>query len=98
MIKVLIDGLLNLFSIVITVILTPINLALNTLVPDLTNAIAIVNSFWSLLETYGKFCISYTGMTSTTMSIIIVLIYANLIIPWTVHGLKLVAKWWEVLV
>lgn len=98
MINAILNGVLSFLTQIIHIILTPVNLALQTLVPDLENAFSIVNQFWGLVSNYTGFVISYTGFNADVVSIIILLIIANITIPLAVHGVKLLAKWWEVLV
>lgn len=98
MINAFLNGLLSFFGQVIDIVLFPINTALETLVPSTSNAFSYINQFWSLLSNYSGFVMSYTGLTTEVVSIIILLMIANLTIPLAVHGLKLFAKWWEVLI
>lgn len=98
MINLLFNGFLSFITNVLTFLLTPINLLLETLVPDLSTVVSTINQFWALLSEYTRFVLSYSGIYSTNITIIIILLVANITIPWTVHGIKLVAKWWEVLV
>lgn len=98
MINALFTGLLNFFTQIITVLLTPINLLLASIVPDLATTVSTINQFWLLLSGYGRFVLSYTGLTTEVITIIITLLIANIVVPWSVHGLKLVAKWWETLI
>lgn len=98
MINAILSGVLTFLTQIIHILLTPINLAIQTLVPDLENAFALINQFWALITTYTDFVISYTGFTANVVSIIILLIIANISIPLSVHGVKLLVKWWEALV
>lgn len=98
MINAILNGLLSFLSQIIHILLTPINMALQTLVPNLDSAFSLINQFWATCTTYVGFVISYTGFDANVVSIIILLIIANITIPLSVHGVKLLAKWWEVLV
>lgn len=98
MISALLNGFLSFLAQMINVILFPINTLLETLVPSTSNAFSYINQFWALLSDYTGFVMSYTGLTSEVISIIIILIIANITIPLGVHGFKLVAKWWETLI
>lgn len=98
MINSLLTGFLNFLSQIITLLLSPLNTLLATYVPQTSTAFSYITGFFSLLENYSGFVISYTGFTPELISIFIMLFIGIITIPFMVHGIKLIAKWWEVLV
>ena len=86
MIGAIINGILNFVSFLITLLLTPINIVLQTLVPSTTTAFYYITSMFNVLSIYTKFVISYTGILPELLSIMILLIIPIITIPITVHG------------
>lgn len=97
MIGAIINGILNFVSFLITLLLTPINIVLQTLVPSTTTAFYYITSMFNVLSIYTKFVISYTGILPELLSIMILLIIPIITIPITVHGFKLILNWWNTL-
>lgn len=98
MIRVIIIGVLRLLTLLINVVLYPINLLLTSLVPDVTSAFTKITDFFSTIRSYAVFGLSYTGIEPTFIQIACIEMVAIITIPFAVHGLKLIARWWETLV
>lgn len=98
MIRVIIIGVLRLLSLIINVILYPINLLLQTAVPNIDNAFAKINEFFNTISSYAVFGLSYLGIQSSYIQIMTILFIAIITIPLLVHALKLIAAWWETLI
>lgn len=97
MINALIQGIINFLSHLITLILTPLDLLIRGLLPDLSGALTLVDNFITHIINYVPLAISYTGLTNNTLSIIISLITAIVVIPLTAHGVKLALQWYNAL-
>ena len=98
MIRVIIIGVLRLLSLILNVILYPINLILETAVPSVENVFTHINEFFSTIENYALFGLSYTGIQPAYIQVMTILLIAIITIPMLVHALKLIARWWETLI
>ena len=72
MIKAIINGLLNLLSSVISLVLTPINALINNLFPSMSSAIS----------TFNTFVTTYVGGTLAYFFILLPPIFRGLLVTW----------------
>lgn len=98
MIRVIIIGVLRLMTLVINLILYPINVILETVVPNIDTAYSTITDFFTTIKSYALFGLSYTGLQPIILQIAAIEFVAIITIPIAVHGLKLIARWWETLV
>ncbi len=95
MINAILTGLMNLIIGLVSVLLSPIDIAIKAALPDLSSAISSVGTYFQLaLENIG-FVISMTGLSSTAISIIILYYTFKLTFPLTVATIKLAIKWYD---
>lgn len=95
MINAILKGIMSLIINLVSVLLAPIDLALKTLLPDLSSAISSVGSYFSLaLENVG-FAISLSGLSSTAINIIILYYTFKLTAPVSFYLIKLAIKWYD---
>lgn len=97
MANAIIKALFKLLMKLVVIVLTPLDLLIKNLLPDLSNVLAKVNSFFDLLIDYASFGVSYLGLTTETLSIITLLLTLILTIPLAVHVIKLAIKWYNAL-
>lgn len=97
MIDALFKGILNLVVTLVNILLYPIDALISSMIPSLDYAFTVVNDFISKLIKYVGFVISYTGLTATTINVIISLAVFIYSAPILVHGIKLSVKWFKVL-
>lgn len=92
--------LLGIFNVIISlanVLLWPLEQAISLLIPNLLPALDRVSSFINTISNYCTWFISYTGLTTETMSIIVSLLTASVMIPLTAHAIKIGLKWYNAL-
>lgn len=97
MIDAFLTGILNIVVFLVNILLYPIDALISSMIPSLDYAFTIVNDFISKLIKYVGFVISYTGLTATTINVIISLAVFIYSAPILVHGIKLSVKWFKVL-
>ena len=97
MIDALFKGILNLVVSLVNILLYPIDELISSMIPSLDYAFTIVNDFITKLIRYVGFVISYTGLTSSTINVIISLAIFIYSAPILIHGIKLAVKWFRVL-
>lgn len=100
MANLLLSFVLGLLSFLINLVLLPINAVLNSVLPSgtLSDIATMIDRFWSLVNNYFNFVISYTGLDGTWVGIICLELSLIITIPLLVHPIKLIADWWETLV
>lgn len=95
MINAILTGIMNLIIGLVSVLLSPIDLAIKAALPDLASAISAVGSYFQLALQNIGFSISITGLSSTAISIIILYYTFKLTIPLTFSTIKLAIKWYD---
>lgn len=95
MINAILKGIMSLIIGLVNILLTPIDLAIKSALPDLADAISSIGSYFNLaLENVG-FAISLTGLSSTAISIIVLYFTFKLTMPITFATIKLAIKWYD---
>lgn len=97
LVKAIVSGIFKLIMALVNIVLTPLDLLIKALIPDLSEAFSRINSFFDLLGDYSSFAISYLGFDNTTISIVLLLLTAIISIPLAVHTVKLAIKWYNTL-
>lgn len=95
MINAILKGIMSLIIGLVSVLLTPIDLAISAALPDLSSAISAVGSYFSLALQNIGFCISLSGLSSTAISIIILYYTFKLTLPLVFSTIKLAIKWYD---
>lgn len=95
MIGKLLNAIFNLVITIVGIVLSPLELLIQNALPDLSNALNMVADFFDYVSGFSPLVISYTGLTTSTMAIIVGLILANMNIPIIVETIKLAIKWFD---
>lgn len=91
----LFNGLISLIINLVGLLLLPIdNLILNVL-PDLSNAFTAVGAFFNYIATSIAWCVSLTGLSSQTLSLIVAYYTFKLTAPMFFYVLKLALSWYN---
>lgn len=91
-------GLVKFISGLITLILTPIDLAITSYFPELSDALIAVNNVLDFIENGISWAVSISGLSQSCLSLIVTYYTFKLTIPLIISGFKLVVKWWNALV
>lgn len=95
------DAIFNvLFKVIlglINIVLFPLNALIDTLLPDLSNALSIMGSYFGVLGDYISFGLSYLGFYHEYIVSACLIITAIVMVPFTAHTIKLVVKWYNAL-
>lgn len=97
MINKIIEGIFNVIIFLANLILSPLESALNVIVPNLTNALGVVGDFLDTIIGYVPWVVSMLGLTPFIMGIISSLLTAIVMIPLTAHAIKIAVKWYNAL-
>lgn len=95
MIKALINGIMSLVISLVNLILTPIDLLINSMLPSLGELLDYISSFFDMLGEVVPFVISYTGLNPLILSAIIDLTYFILMAPLAINTIKLAVSWYN---
>lgn len=97
MIKIILNGILSVVLYLVNLLLVPIDNLILQYLPGLSTAFNLINSFIDKLIEYVSFVISYTGLNSTVILIIIDIYVFVYTVPLIIHGTKLAIKWFKTL-
>lgn len=95
MINAILTGIMNLIISLVNILLSPIDLAIKSALPNLSEAISSIGSYFSLALQNIGFVISCTGLSSTAISILILYYTFKLTLPLTFATIKLAIKWYD---
>lgn len=97
MINAIIKGIMNLIIGLVDVVLKPIDLLIIQFLPDLSNALGAISSMFNIGSQYAGFAVSVSGLSSETISLIILYYTFKLTVPLLVYTIKLAIKWYNAL-
>lgn len=97
MINIIINGLLDVIIFLCNLILTPINLLIDTVLPDLSLMLDSVPLMFDKASVYLNWVISLSGLSTLAIQFIILYFTFKLTVPLTVHVIKFVVKWYNAL-
>lgn len=81
----------------IHIFLLPTDAAIRALLPDLSSTFQKVNAFFDYIGDYASFGVSYLGFTQETISLFLLIFTAIIAVPLTVSFIKIVLKWYRML-
>jgi len=88
-------GIIKLIISLVSVLLTPIDLLIESLLPDLSGALTAVGNFFSLISQSIGWCISITGLSNETLSLIVLYFTFKLTAPMGFYMIKLALSWYN---
>lgn len=97
MINALLQGIMSLIMGLVTVLLSPIDLLIQQFLPDLSGAINAIGSMFTLVGNMLGFCVSLTGLSSSTLSLIVLYYTFKLTVPLLISTIKTAIKWYNAL-
>lgn len=97
MIKAILSGVFKVIISLVGFVLAPIDLAINTALPNLATAFSLISSLFDLIGSYVSWVLSYFGLYPDTISLAVLLITFIVTIPITFDTIKLAIKWYNAL-
>ena len=88
-------GVINLIIGLVSVILTPIDNLITSNLPELDNAFTGIGNFLNLIGNSIGWGISTLGLSSQTLSLIVVFFTFKLTAPLLFYMIKLAIKWYD---
>lgn len=95
MINAIMTGIMNLIIGLVSVLLKPIDLAISTLLPDLSKAFSAIAGFFNYVLDGLGWAISSTCLSSETLSLIVLYFTFKLTAPMTFYLIKLALSWYN---
>lgn len=95
MINKLLMGIIKLIVSLVTVILSPIDALITSALPDLSNALTAVGSFFRLISNGIGWVVSVTGLSNETLSLIVMYFTFKLTAPMLFYMIKLALSWYN---
>ena len=95
MINSILKGIISLIVGLVSLILTPIDNLILSVLPDLSNALTAVGSFFNLIWSGVGWVISSTGLSAETISLIVLYFTFKLSAPMLFYMIKLALSWYN---
>lgn len=95
MINALLTGIFKLIIGLVSVILSPIDLLITNALPSLDNALRAVASFFTYIGSSIGWVISLTGLSSETLSLLVLYFTFKLTAPMLFYMIKLALAWYN---
>lgn len=97
MINALLKGIMSLIMGLVSTLLTPIDTLISTFLPDLSVAISGIGKMFNLVSQYLGYVVDLTGLSSESLSLIVLYFTFKLTVPLLVSAIKMGIKWYNVL-
>lgn len=95
MIAKLLSALMSLIIKLVGLVLAPIDLLINTLLPDLSTAFSSIGGFFQVVSNSLGWVISASGIPASAIAIIVATMVFKLTAPLVVHATKLALSWYD---
>ena len=95
MINSILSGIFTLITSLVNLILTPIDLLIDTALPSLGNALDMVSGFFNWVANLVPWAISWFGLNETVIGLFVAYTTFELTIPLGVHTVKLCLQWYD---
>ena len=95
MINALLQGVISLIIGLVNIILTPIDAIIVSALPDLSNAFTAIGSFLNVAGQSIGWVISLTGLSSSTISLVVTYYTFKLTAPFLFYMIKLALAWYN---
>jgi len=97
MINALIKGIMSLIMSLVSVLLAPIDSLITQFLPDLSTAISAIGAMFNYVGNFIGFVVSATGLSSETLSLIVLFYTFKLTVPLLISTVKTAIKWYNAL-
>lgn len=95
MINAILTGIFKLIIGLVSIILTPIDSLITSALPSLDNALTAVANFFNYIGSSIGWVISLTGLSSETLSLIVLFFTFKLTAPMLFYMIKLAISWYN---
>lgn len=95
MINKILMGIIKLIVGLVSLLLAPIDNLIQSVLPELSNALTAVGNFLNIISSSIGWAISLTGLSSETISLIVVYFTFTLTAPMLFYLIKLALSWYN---
>lgn len=95
MIKALLSGIFKLIISLVNLLLLPIDTLISNYLPSLSEALEYITQFFEKIGELIPFAISYFGLNTIVLSIIVAIMTFILTVPLLVNTVKLALAWYN---
>jgi hypothetical protein len=95
MIKWLLKGIMSLIISLVSLILAPIDLLIQSALPELSSAFTAIGNFLNIISSSIGWAISLTGLSSSSLSLIVAYYAFTLTAPMLFYMVKLALSWYN---
>lgn len=95
MINTILTGIFSLIIGLVNTILLPIEAIISNYIPSLDSAFSMVAMLFENLVNFIPWVISWTGLNSTIIGLIVSYFTFKLTVPFLVHTIKLAIAWYD---
>lgn len=95
MINTILTGIFNIIIALVNTILLPIEYIIEQYIPGLDTAFEMVAMLFENLVNFIPWVISWTGLNSTIIGLIVSYFTFRLTVPFLVHTIKLALAWYD---
>lgn len=95
MINAILSGIFKVIITLVSVLLYPIDALILTLLPDLSNALTSIGAFFNLIGQCLGWVVSVSGLSSQTISLIVLYFVFKLTAPLMFYLVKLALSWYN---
>lgn len=95
MINALLSGIFKLIIGLVSIILTPIDALITSALPSLDNALTAVANLFTYIGSSIGWAVSLTGLSSETLSLIVLYFTFKLTAPMLFYMIKLAISWYN---
>lgn len=95
MIKWLLKGIMSLIISLVSLVLTPIDLLIQSALPNLSNGFTAIGNFLNLISSSIGWVISLTGLSANAISLIVAYFTFTLTAPMLFYMVKLALAWYN---
>lgn len=95
MIKAILSGIMKLIIGLVSIILAPIDLLIQGVLPELSSAFTAIGNFLNIISSGIGWAISLTGLSSQAISLLVAYYVFTLTAPMLFYMIKLALTWYD---
>lgn len=95
MIKAILNGIMSLIISLVSLVLAPIDVLIQSALPQLSSALTAVGNFLNIISSSIGWAISLTGLSANALSLIVIYYTFKLTAPMLFYMIKLALSWYN---
>ena len=95
MIRAILSGIIKLIISLVSLLLAPIDLLIQGVLPELSNAFTAIGNFLNIISSSIGWAVSLSGLSSSAISLIVAYFVFKLTAPMLFYMIKLALSWYN---